>query len=60
MCKTFAKKWGGNKLTKDLFPLNSVDGLGTRNKDKYRVLFANTDRLASAVPYLRRLLNANS
>ena len=44
----------------ELFPLNPTDGLGTRSKEKYRVLHANTDRLKdSAVPYLQRLLNAN-
>ena len=61
MCIKFAKNCGKNELTKDLFPLNSVDGLETRNNDKYRVLFANTGRLKdSAVPYQQRLLNTNS
>ena len=54
----FAKNCQKNELTKDLFPLNSNSGLGTRNQDKYNVLHANTDRLRdSAVPYLQRLLN---
>ena len=61
MCLKFAKNCTKNDLTSDLFPLNPTESLGTRNKDKYRVLHANTDRLKeSAVPYLQRLLNANS
>ena len=60
MCVKFAKNCAQNELTKDLFPLNPADGLETRNKEPYRVLFANTDRLRdSAVPYLQRLLNTN-
>ena len=51
----FAQKCLKNDLTSDLFPLNNV-----RNKEKFKVLHANTDRLKdSAVPYLQRLLNAN-
>ena len=51
----FAKKCLTNDLTSDLFPLNNV-----RNREKFKVLHANTDRLKdSAVPYLQRLLNAN-
>ena len=61
MCMKFAKNCAKKELTKDLFQLNLIDGLETRNKDKYRVLFANTDRLMdSAVPYLQRLLKTNS
>ena len=56
----FAKSCVNNDLTRDLFPLNPTEGLGTRNKEKYRVVHANTGRLKdSAVPYLQRLLNAN-
>ena len=58
MCLKFAKNCEKNELTKDLFPLNPTSGPGTRSKDKYQVLHANTDRLKdSAVPYLQRLLN---
>ena len=47
----FAQKCTNNALTSDLFPLNNE-----RNKEKYKVTFANTDRLKnSAVPYLQRL-----
>ena len=39
---------------------NRNQGLGTRNKEKYKVGHANTDRLKhSAVHYLQRLLNSN-
>ena len=49
----FAKKCLKNDLTSDLFPLNNA-----RNREKFKVLHANTDRLKdSAVPYLQRLLN---
>ena len=52
---TFAKKCLKNDLVSDLFPLNS-----SRNREKFRVTHANTDRLKdSAVPYLQRLLNKN-
>ena len=60
MCLKFAKNCVKNDLTSDLFPLNTAESIGTRNKEKYRVLHANTGRLKdSAVPYLQRLLNAN-
>ena len=52
----FAKKALKNDLVSDLFPLDT-----NRNKDKYKVIHANTDRLKnSAVPYLQRLLNENA
>ena len=51
----FAKNCVKNELTSELFPLNN-----NRNRDKFKVTHANTDRLKnSAVPYLQRLLNAN-
>ena len=47
----FAQNCTRNELVSDLFPLNNM-----RNKEKYKVTFANTDRLKnSAVPYLQRL-----
>ena len=50
----FAQNCTRNELVNDLFPLNNM-----RNREKYKVTFANTDRLKnSAVPYLQRLLNA--
>ena len=58
MCLKFAKNCEKNALTSDLFPLKPNNGLGTRHKEKYQVLNANTYRLKySAVPYLQRLLN---
>ena len=57
---TFAKNCVKNELTKDLFQLNPNGGTVSRNREKYQVTVANTDRLKdSAVPYLQRLLNAN-
>ena len=56
----FAKNCAKNELTKDLFKLNPNGGTVSRNREKYQVTVANTDRLKdSAVPYLQRLLNAN-
>ena len=56
MCLKFARNCKNNELTKDLFPLNPVSGMGTREKPTYKVQHANTDRLKdSAVPYLQRL-----
>jgi hypothetical protein len=52
----FAKSCVKNESTSDLFPLNNI-----RNKEKFKVDHANTDRLKnSAVPYLQRLLNTNA
>ena len=60
MCLRFAKNCSKNELTKDLFPLNPTNGMGTRDKQTFKVQHANTDRLKdSAVPYLQRLLNSN-
>ena len=60
LCLNFAKKCTKNELTSQMFPLNehTVD---TRHREKYKVTSAKTDRLAgSAIPYMQRLLNANS
>ena len=43
MSLKFVKSCAKNDLTKDLFPLNPTDGLGTRNKEKYKFVNANTD-----------------
>ena len=60
MCLKFAKNCSKNELTKDLFPLNPTSGMGTRDKQTFKVQHSNTDRLKdSAVPYLQRLLNSN-
>ena len=53
----FAKKCAKNKATQWMFPLNTHI-IQTRNPEKFRVTRA---RLAnSAIPYMQRLLNANS
>ena len=57
LCLKFAKKCIKHEKAKDLFPLN----LDHRNKDKYKVQFARTDRLKdSSIPQLQRLLNADA
>ena len=54
MCLKFGRNCRKNKLTKDLFPLNPTSGMGTRDKQTYKVQHADTDRLKdSAVPYLQ-------
>ena len=56
---SFAKNCVKHNLTSDIFPLNTANSIGTRNKEKYRVTHANTDRLEDlAVHYSLRLLNA--
>ena len=58
LCLKFAKNCAKNELTRDLFKLNPNGGAVSRNREKYLVTMANTDRLRdSAVPYLHRLLN---
>ena len=58
LCLNFARKCIKHEKMLEMFPLNSSDCI-TRNKDKYRVTFAYTGRLAnSAIPYMQRLLNA--
>jgi hypothetical protein len=53
LARRFALKCTKNERFKELFPLNSC-----RNKDKYAVKFAHTDRLRdSAIPVMQRLLN---
>ena len=42
-----------------MFPLNEAS-VNTRNREKYTVTTAKTDRLSkSAIPYMQRLLNSN-
>ena len=61
LCLKFAKNCAKNPLTSDLFPKASLERPRTRKQEKYIVTYANTDRLKdSAVPYLQRLLNANT
>ena len=57
----FAMICQNNPKTKELFPLKEQNhDMKTRNTEKYKVTFANTERLRrSAVPYLQNLLNKN-
>ena len=53
LCLKFAQKAVKSENFKDLFPLNT-----SSHHEKYRVIFAKTDRLKnSAIPYMQRLLN---
>ena len=55
--KKFAEKCVKNDMYSDLFPLNEVE-VNTRDKKKYKEIFARSDRLyKSPVFTMRRLLN---
>ena len=58
----FAKNGTQHDKLKDLFPENDkLHGMQTRNPEKYKVQFANTDRLKnSSIIYMQNLLNSNS
>ena len=57
LCKKFAKNCIKNEKMCHLFPLNP-SLINTRNKEKFYVQPASTERLArSAIPYMQRLLN---
>ena len=56
----FARKCTKNPKTLDIFPLNNP-ARATRVTKKYQVTKANTERLAkSAIPFLQKLLNAQT
>ena len=60
LCLNFAKKCTKSEKTSEMFPLNTKV-VNTRNHEQFNVTKARTDRLAkSAIPYMQRLLNANS
>jgi hypothetical protein len=61
LCLNFAKKCTKNEKMKHMFPLNDkTHSMDTRNDEKYKVQFANTDRLKnSAIVYMQNLLNEN-
>ena len=43
---------------KDMFPLNYKSNIQVRNREKYEVTNAKTDRLKkSAIPYMQNMLN---
>ena len=57
LCLNFAKDSIKNDTLSDLFPTNQYKK-ETRNKEKYRVTHANTDRLRnSSIIYMQNLLN---
>ena len=57
LMKRFAIKCTKNSFTEDMFPLNPST-VNTRNREKYMVTHAKTERLAnSAIPVMQRLLN---
>ena len=64
LCLRFAKSCVKNKQTNNMFPLNPVShnyDVKTRSREKYFVTLARTERLkSSAIPYMQRLLNAES
>ena len=61
LCLNFARKFTKNKKLSHMFPENiKPHGMSTRHEEKYRVQFANTDRLKdSPIIYMQNLLNLN-
>ena len=53
LCLKFAQKCTENEKTQQMFPLNrKMHHMNTRNKEKYLVQFANTERLKKIIYYL--------
>jgi hypothetical protein len=47
-----------NENMKNVFPLKQGENKNVRNREKYEVFHANTERYkTSPIPYLQRLLN---
>ena len=61
LCLSFAQKCVKNKRTEHMFPKNTKQHeMKTRHEEKYRVSFANTNRMKnSPIIYMQKLLNAN-
>ena len=59
LCLTFARRCIKNEKTQKMFPLNiKLHNMETRNKEKFDVKHANTDRLRnSSIIYMQNLLN---
>ena len=59
LCLNFAKKCLINKKVKHMFPENGKSHeMNTRNAEKFKVQFANTERLKkSPIIYMQNLLN---
>ena len=61
LCLKFAEKCTKHSKAKQLFPLNPEVKHHLRNREKYLVQPAKTDRLLhSSIPQLQRALNATS
>ena len=61
LCLRFAKRCIKNEKTTKMFPLNNKKHImNTRNIEKYKVEYANTERLkTSPIIYMQNLLNRN-
>ena len=61
LCLQFALKCLKNPRTQNMFPENQkTHKMETRNKEKYIINHANTERLKrSSIPYMQNLLNEN-
>ena len=61
LCLNFARKCVKNRKMNKMFPLNDKKHeMITRDNEKYKVQFANTERLKnSSIIYMQRLLNQN-
>ena len=61
LCLRFAKRCIKNEKTSKMFPLNNKKHImNTRNIEKYKVEFANTERFkTSPIIYMQNLLNRN-
>ena len=59
LCLKFAQKCTQNDKNKEMFPLNDKNhNMETRNADKYKVQYANTERLKKfSLIYMQNLLN---
>ena len=62
MCLKFAKNGIKNKTLNDLFPINEkMHQMKTRENNKFKVNFANTDRLKnSSIISMQNMLNEDS
>ena len=61
LCTSFALKCLKNPKTKSMFPENTKKHImTTRNNERFKIQFANTERLRnSPVVYMQKLLNEN-
>ena len=61
LCQNFAQKATKNPKTMNMFPENKKSHvMNTRQKEKFKIEFANTQRFKnSAIIYMQNLLNEN-